>query len=470
MRRFTILSLALGLVLMLVAAFRSTAESDARQENRFLVVIDTSAPMEKKAPTVQKVVAELISTGMRGLVRDGDTIGVWTFNDQLHTEFPMQVWSDSGKQAIVDAVASFVRSLKYGKKARFDRVLPSMYSIIKGSQTLTVILVTDGTEQMQGGRFDKEINNLHKEFQKPLNDAAQPFVTVLASRNGEIMEYAVSSGIGPIQIPDAVDPTNRVEMAKVAAAARASATNTAPVPPPRKREPRHLVIGPSKNTNQVASADTGKTNASPVPAPDTTAAASAPAPVTVPDTISSSKDTNSPTGIASVPDNVDSATATNPIPVPPSNSPAADPAPSVVSHPADPAPQIAVTPAQKSAVSTPAESTSPAETNVAADSAPKAGDASKSSDTPKTSDVARSSLVSGTNRVGGNSQAAAPQLHQKTALGGSYYSNMLLLVSLGFLVLGIGMVCFIVWHLRRRRKHPSIISQSIKRSSDFPQE
>jgi hypothetical protein len=141
-----------------------------------------------------------------------------------------------------------------------------------------------------------------------------------------------------------------------------------------------------------------------------------------------------------------------------------------VSHPADPAPQIAVTPAQKSAVSTPAESTSPAETNVAADSAPKAGDASKSSDTPKTSDVARSSLVSGTNRVGGNSQAAAPQLHQKTALGGSYYSNMLLLVSLGFLVLGIGMVCFIVWHLRRRRKHPSIISQSIKRSSDFPQE
>lgn len=425
---FMIRCLPLGIFLMFLAVLSSFAQGEGKQENRFLIILDTSAPMEKKAPAMQKAVGELVTTGMHGLIRDGDTLGIWTFNEKLSTEFPMQVWSDAGKQGIFDTTLGYVRILKYGKKSRFDRMLPSMYSILKSSQTLTVVLVTDGTEQMQGSRFDKEINNLHKEFQKTLSEAGLPFVTVLASRDGEIFDYAVNSAIGPIRVPDAVDPTNRVVAVPVKVF-----TNSATAQPTKKREPRHVVIGPAK-TNAVAEVKPTEleTNASVTPGVATPAPVETnPAAVVVP----------TPAAVANPP-----AVATN--------APAVTtPAPVVVTNPA-PAPQPAVvTPAPKPEVHPAVENAKPVDA------------ASKPPEVVKASEPQKSFAAPETNRAAG--VVAGPQPLQAPALGGS--SKLLLMVSMGFLVLGVLMICFIIWYLRRSRKRPSIISQSIKRTGDVPE-
>ena len=60
-------------------------------ENRFLFVIDTSSAMKSRTNGVEEAVDGLLESGMKGELRKGDTIGLWTYNDHLRHGF-----SDAG--------------------------------------------------------------------------------------------------------------------------------------------------------------------------------------------------------------------------------------------------------------------------------------------------------------------------------------------------------------------------------------
>src|SRR5688572_454787 len=53
--------------------------------DRYLLIVDTSSAMERNAENTQRIVSQLMSSGMAGQARTGDTIGVWTFSDELKT-------------------------------------------------------------------------------------------------------------------------------------------------------------------------------------------------------------------------------------------------------------------------------------------------------------------------------------------------------------------------------------------------
>src|SRR5689334_10730875 len=61
---------------------------------RYLFIVDTSYSMRRRADAVQKTASNLLLSGMRGELRRGDTIGIWTINEDLYTgRLPLQRWT-----------------------------------------------------------------------------------------------------------------------------------------------------------------------------------------------------------------------------------------------------------------------------------------------------------------------------------------------------------------------------------------
>ncbi len=59
--------------------------------NRFLFIFDTSKNMKPRIENVQRALNTLLVTSFSGQLHKGDTIGVWTFNQELQTKgFPLQ--------------------------------------------------------------------------------------------------------------------------------------------------------------------------------------------------------------------------------------------------------------------------------------------------------------------------------------------------------------------------------------------
>jgi hypothetical protein len=174
-------------------------------ENRFLFVIDTSSAMKSRSNGVVEAVTGLLASDIKGELRKGDTIGLWTYGVQLNTDFPMRVWSNDKKDAILKEARHHLDSLRYEKRSHLDKVLPEIGKVVANSDRLTVILVFDGSEPITGTPFDTDINDLHKAYARKFRAVHQPFVTVLASRNGGFFDYTINYP-SVVVIPHTADP------------------------------------------------------------------------------------------------------------------------------------------------------------------------------------------------------------------------------------------------------------------------
>ncbi|HEY3913033.1 MAG TPA: hypothetical protein VGN61_00995 [Verrucomicrobiae bacterium] len=232
---------------ILFAAFLCQADGRVpRIENRFLFVIDTSSAMRSRTNGIEQAVVGLLKSNMHDQLRKGDTIGLWTYNDILHDEFPRQVWSDQNKGTIIFDVERYLHHEHYEKRAHLDKILSAVGQVIQASERLTIIFVNEGSQPIRGTPFDDEINGLQKEQFREFRNGHLPMVTVLVARNGEVYDYSVDLPT-EIKIPKtAVDlpppPTN------------APATNIVVAPPPPPEPHRRIEIV-MHGTNTVTSSD-----------------------------------------------------------------------------------------------------------------------------------------------------------------------------------------------------------------------
>lgn len=220
-------------LLFLTCGFGATifsAELTAKpvaQENRFLFIVEDSAAMARSAKAAQQTVRELIESGVQGEMHPGDMFSLWTFNAKLDATFPVKHWSSGESKNLAQATVDFLKKRKYDQKAELRAALSPAYSLIKSSQSITVILISTGTEAIRGTPFDKEINIIYPQYSRELREAKIPFVTVLIGFNGRPVAYSVNSSIGPIQIPQ---PPLKREIAPTATNVVDAATHTKPVP------------------------------------------------------------------------------------------------------------------------------------------------------------------------------------------------------------------------------------------------
>src|SRR5262245_29346828 len=74
-----------GIAWLAIFSSSLVAQSQPGSERRFLFIAETSKDMKKMSDAAHQSIIELIQSGMGGVMEDGDTLGIWTFNEEIHT-------------------------------------------------------------------------------------------------------------------------------------------------------------------------------------------------------------------------------------------------------------------------------------------------------------------------------------------------------------------------------------------------
>src|SRR5208283_3169516 len=123
--------------------------------SRFLLIFDTSSDMKRRLPAVQKALNDILAAGTNGQLHSGDSIGVWTFDQDLHAgQFPLQHWDSDNAAGIASDINAFVGKQRYTKTTSFNALLPLLNRVVGGSERLTVLIFCDGKGEIHGTPYD----------------------------------------------------------------------------------------------------------------------------------------------------------------------------------------------------------------------------------------------------------------------------------------------------------------------------
>jgi hypothetical protein len=282
------------------------AKSFAQSSNRWLFIFNTSSAMRERVKGMEMITYDLLNTAMHGNMKAGDTIGIWTFNTQLSAEeAPLQEWSPAAAQSIVRDTLGFIDKHSYEKSAAFDDVLVNMLRVIKNSESITVILVSDGADPINGTPFDARITAFYKTNYQSQKKAKMPVVTLFRGEKGIITANSLAVAPSPLDIPAVPVPP----------VVKAVVQKPAPVAPP-KPVPSLVIIGKKAETTFNPPMDLPEH----VEVPTLPAAAVA-APVTTPEAAPAPKVDEKPAPVVA-PVAVTPTPAPTPVPVIPTPTPA----------------------------------------------------------------------------------------------------------------------------------------------------
>jgi len=257
-------------------------------DNRFLLVFDTASEMKRRLPAVKGALAALLATGANGQMHSNDSVGIWTFDEQLRAgQFPLQRWQPDHAALIASNISVFVGGQPYSKKTSFDMLMPMLNKIVQNSDRLTVVIFCDGNGEIHGTPYDNGINQIFKQRQGERQKERLPIAVALRAQLGQYVDCMVSFPPQPVTLPEFPPlPPPPPPAPKVAPA------------PPRPVVPSLIIIG-TPPTNRVP--PTPPTN----PPPATVTATPAP-------TVASETDrpvfvTAMPTGAAPIQLTIDTA-------------------------------------------------------------------------------------------------------------------------------------------------------------------
>ncbi len=204
---------------------------------RFLFMVDTSLSMRARADGLLQTVEALLASGLDGRLRPGDSIGLWTFNQEVYAgRFPLQTWTPTTRTAVTANVLEFLRNQRYEKKTDLDQVLRKALPLVRGSQAITLVLFTDGEEPVRGTPFDDDINAVFRESRREQARVRMPFVTVLRAENRQFARHVVGLPPWRIQIPPLPIEEKAIAAAKSPPTVPAKPLETKPMTKPA--EPR----------------------------------------------------------------------------------------------------------------------------------------------------------------------------------------------------------------------------------------
>jgi len=211
-------------------------------DNRFLLIFDTSSAMKRRVPAAQKAINEMLSASTNGQLHSGDSIGVWTFNQDLRTgQFPLQYWMPENAAMVASNITAFLGEKRYTKTTRFDAFLPLLNQVVGDSERLTVLIFCDGQGEIHGTPYDTGINQVFQQRQSERQKARLPIVIGLRSQRGQYVGCMVSFPPEPVSLPE-FPPLPEVTNAPPVA-------DALPSPPPSS-VPSLIIVG-TTITNQV---------------------------------------------------------------------------------------------------------------------------------------------------------------------------------------------------------------------------
>jgi hypothetical protein len=278
MRRwFCIFPLALLIVASAVGAVsptNATSTAPAQEGHRYLFLIDGSSGMGRHSALVQRAVRELIRSGMHGRMEAGDEFAVWTYQENVRTRgFPPVPWRPEERDELADAAAQYLKGHVYQNEPSLYGALVKMFQVVRTSRLLTVLLIHDGTQELQGTPFDTYANGVYREQNRRVFRMRRPFVTTLLAVNGQIIACQVTPIEERVNLPE-IPPALQESLQ-----AAAPAQETAPVPPAPPFKPVELLPPPAPIKPTLLLLPTVQPPAA-EPVPVTATAAAPPVPTT----------------------------------------------------------------------------------------------------------------------------------------------------------------------------------------------
>src|SRR5687767_13157288 len=154
--------------------------------NRFLFILETSAAMNKLEHGGRQAIFDLIYSGMDGRMRNGDTYGIWTFNELPYVGFyPMQIWDARKNLEQATAAGRFLKTRKYEKNGNLTNLLQQVQTVVRMVKDLNVVIVTDANTLSSGTPFDPEINAQYLAHAPQVRETKRPLITTLTARAGQ---------------------------------------------------------------------------------------------------------------------------------------------------------------------------------------------------------------------------------------------------------------------------------------------
>jgi hypothetical protein len=213
----------------------------AKLDSRYLLVFDTASEMKRRLPAVKGALAALLATSANGQMHSNDSVGVWTFDEELHAgQFPLQRWQPDHAALIASNISVFISGQTYSKKTGFGALMPVLNKVVQNSDRLTVVIFCDGNGEIHGTPYDSGINQIFKSRQSERQKARLPIAVALRAQLGQYVDCMVSFPPQPVTLPEfpPLPPPPPPPTPKVASA------------PPRPVVPPLIVIG-TPPTNRV---------------------------------------------------------------------------------------------------------------------------------------------------------------------------------------------------------------------------
>jgi hypothetical protein len=251
-RMTTVLIAGIFLALMLHAH-----PTEQTVQSRFLFIFDTSSAMKSRVDAVQKALDTMLATSLSGQLHAGDSMGVWTFNQDLRPgDFPLQNWDPSDAVMIASNLTKFIGEQHYAKSGSFAALQSLLNRIVLGSERLTVVVFCDGETPISGTPFDAGINQAFQEKLAKQKSAHQPFVIVLRSQLGQYVNCTMGFPPQPVTFSE-FPPLPEPPSPPAPKLTNAPASGLAPVVP-------SLIIVGTKVGSSLAQLTTAPTNLPPV--------------------------------------------------------------------------------------------------------------------------------------------------------------------------------------------------------------
>lgn len=242
-----------GLLLLLIAA-AETVRAQTEQPGRWLLMFDTSAAMKKYLPATRTAMRQFLATAANGQLRRGDSLGVWSYGQQINGRFKTYTWEPAMATPIETNLVAYLNQQRYGGDSSLSALQLPLSHIIAGSERLTMVIFCDGQSPMQFTPYDDGINQSFHDGLDERKRSGQPFVVVVRSQLGKFVGCMVNYPPGGLNLPE-FPPLPK----------------PAPAPPPKaepqavaKAEvPSLIIVGTKVGTNLNALAETAAPPAKP---------------------------------------------------------------------------------------------------------------------------------------------------------------------------------------------------------------
>ena len=229
----------LGLLFLLLHQSPALSAPPAANSNRFLLLLDTSLAMKPLETAQRETTFDLVYSGLRGQMTNGDTYGLWLAGEKNDTSFPMESWNLKHAVELAAKAAVHVKDRGYKGRGGLDTALADAKRVVQNVGDLTVVLVSNGETPVKGTPFDDAINARFTELAPVMKQAGVTLNTVLVAQDGEFVAWAVNSPEFLIEMPSLPARTGKkkfqaAQAEKAAATAKAEAAAEKPrvaIPP-----------------------------------------------------------------------------------------------------------------------------------------------------------------------------------------------------------------------------------------------